>query len=248
MKVNLLQIRTLIDKVNYDPHTDTVLTSLLFSSLVYFSNEFIEKILLDLGVTKAEYNIVDVPDGFKFMMVEFGDNTYVAFRGTLFKFWNNTKRVLNFIPKKDRNGVKVHRGFGMAFIDCNEYLDGLLAGDRPVIFTGHSLGGALALIAASHYRESAVTFAAPNVFFNEKMDGKVDHVGYRIKGDPVPHLPPTTFFLAWTRAKMEFLLKPIETFLNPLKYHSLGMYIDTLLERYETYSIKEKQTPNHFRS
>lgn len=235
MNVDLLQIRNLIAKVNRDSHIDTVLASLLFSSLVYFSDEFIDKIMLELGVPENTYHSVEVQDGFKFLVVDFGDNTYVAFRGTLFKMWNNTKRVLNFLPKKSRDGIKMHRGFLMAFEDCDEYLDNLLDGHRPVIFTGHSLGGALALIGASHYKQSVVTFASPNVFFNEKMDGKVEHVGYRIKGDPVPHLPPTTFFLSWTRAKMEFMVKYSESFLNPFKYHSLGKYVTTILDRYETH-------------
>lgn len=241
MKVDLLQIRTLIAKINNDPEIDVVLSSLLFSSLVYFSDEFIEKTMLGLGITEAEYKIVEVPDGFKFMVIEFGDNTYVAFRGTLFKMWNNTKRVMNFFPKKGRDGVKLHRGFAMAFEDCNEELQHLLAGDKPVIFTGHSLGGALALIASNHYNGSAVTFASPNVFFNEKMDGKIHHVGYRIKGDPVPHLPMTTFFLVWSRAKFEFMLKSDKFYINQFEYHSLGMYIKHLMERYEPLQGKKRQ-------
>lgn len=240
MKYELLKIRTLIKTVNEAKKADAILASLLFSALAYFSNDLIEKVMDDLGVPTYNYEIVEVPDGFKFLYVEFEDTEYVAFRGTLFSMWSNTKRVLNFLPKKDRDGVKMHRGFSMAFEDCNEVLEHLISREKPVIFTGHSLGGALALIAANHYRESAVTFAAPNVFFNQNMDGKVDHVGYRIKGDFVPHLPPTTFFFKWTRAKIEFMIDSKKKYFKQTKYHDLGLYISTLLERYETHPPKEK--------
>ena len=133
----------------------------------------------------------------------------VSFRGTeSLENWIENLRIAKTDREMSCAGCKVHSGFLDSF---NTVADGVLAAIQeqherypgaPVYTTGHSLGGALAVIAAYvleydlHVPVSGVfTYGAPRVgnsafakFFNGASD---THVTYRLTHhrDPVPHLP-----------------------------------------------------------
>ena len=103
--------------------------------------------------------------------------------------------------------ARVHSGFKQSvnavYDDVRLAVEG--NGSRPVFLTGHSLGGALALLCA--YRLQAVdhinvggvyTFAAPrpgNGHFRHKYDALLHDRTFcwEYKNDPVPHFPPIGF-------------------------------------------------------
>jgi len=63
-------------------------------------------------------------------------------------------------------GGKVHRGFARAFASVREMIDHWLRDPPggPILFTGHSLGAALATLAASHFGPACLlTFGSPRV-------------------------------------------------------------------------------------
>lgn len=102
----------------------------------------------------------------------------------------------------DKNGVKTHKGFQMAFqkveTEILQQIQGLA--DYGLYITGHSLGGALALISTSVINSenlgACYTFGSPKVG-NEEFDDKIKAPIYRVINsyDVVPFLPFTLIML-----------------------------------------------------
>ena len=128
----------------------------------------------------------------------------LAFRGTEQDF-GDIKTDLNARFYR-RNSVKMHSGFRDAFVSVEQDIREALAAIREykLYITGHSLGGALALIAARSISAarslSADNVAACYTFGSPKVGN--EEFGYAIKvpiyrvvnaADLVPRLPPTWF-------------------------------------------------------
>ena len=124
-------------------------------------------------------------------------------------------------------GIQFHKGFLQAYLAIREPLlqaiDDLDAADAhtsapsPIHITGHSMGGAMAMVAAleiAHFRRcrgyplnpragegvSTCTFAAPRIgdntfaeLFAQTFPHERDHWALQVDSDAVPHLP----FAAW---------------------------------------------------
>src|SRR5205823_5194218 len=96
----------------------------------------------------------------------------------------------------------VHRGFYYAFADVQALLERRLDdfADRQVLLTGHSLGGALAGIAAAEWQATRAikgiyTFGQPAVGFDRYRAFMGEHYGdcyFRFvnEDDIVPRVPP----------------------------------------------------------
>lgn len=92
------------------------------------------------------------------------NHTVLVFRGTQRGISNwllNLSGVLSTWP----GGGRVHRGFKKIFLQSWQEIQAKLDEQpRPLYYTGHSLGGALAVLAASLKRPEAVyTFGSPKV-------------------------------------------------------------------------------------
>tara|TARA_Y100000052_G_scaffold22253_2_gene22929 strand:+ start:29665 stop:30717 length:1053 start_codon:yes stop_codon:yes gene_type:complete len=135
---------------------------------------------------------------------EHPDFAALAFRGTDhwqdWKINTNSQRV---VIKDNSLRIQAHRGFLEAYLDAEpQILDYLREiGDKPLYITGHSLGGALAVVAsaslpmeASIYNDqiaSVYTFGSPRVGggdFNRLV--KAPHYRIYNPGDMVPSAPP----------------------------------------------------------
>ena len=113
-------------------------------------------------------------------------------------------------------GAEVHRGFLTAFQSLQAELEDQLRDlprDIKLLLTGHSMGGALAQIAAAHFADRdpfLVTFAAPavgNAQFCAYINRRVaPYGGLRVwnEYDVVPYL---TLFVGYEHAGMPLKLK-----------------------------------------
>ncbi len=127
----------------------------------------------------------------------------VAFRGTQPDDWRDLFSVSRFVPVAWDVG-HVHRGFAEAleavWRPLAAALDSLPAGCR-VWFTGHSLGGALAALAAFRRRSQVgglYTFGSPRVgdgVFATQLDSTLGQrsIRYANDHDVVTHVPPEPF-------------------------------------------------------
>lgn len=99
--------------------------------------------------------------------------TLVPFRGTqVMKNFSMTDVIRNAkitpvrLRAKRPNGPRVHRGYKEAVTAINDPLSrAIVESERPIYFTGHSLGGAVADLAGTYSPrpDMTVTFGAPKV-------------------------------------------------------------------------------------
>lgn len=128
------------------------------------------------------------------------DVVLVSFRGTeSVGDWLADLRILSV----DQPYGTVHRGFLAAFRLVAERLDGILdrLGNRPIVITGHSLGGALAVIAAAEWVQRrpvamVYTYGQPAVGKGQFPGFMRDAYGERYvrivnDDDVVARVPPT---------------------------------------------------------
>jgi hypothetical protein len=123
-----------------------------------------------------------------------------AFRGTQADNPTDILSDADALPDEWSNGGKVHRGFKNAFDIVSQDLSEWASSNRgkKIIFTGHSLGAALATLAASiHHGCQLVTFGSPlvgNNAFVESVTGKCEIARYVNCCDVVTRVPPPWVF------------------------------------------------------
>jgi triacylglycerol lipase len=100
------------------------------------------------------------------------DHLYVAFRGTEANpiDWSRNAR---FKPTASEFG-RIHSGFGSGVEEVWQgILDAIVGSGKPIVFTGHSLGGALAILGAfradraSHTVAAVYTYGQPRVGYRD---------------------------------------------------------------------------------
>lgn len=111
--------------------------------------------------------------------------------------WNDIRTDLDARFHKDQSGAKVHTGFRNAYQQVADRVKFAVDGldNYSLYVTGHSLGGALAVIAAKELERDSLaacyTFGSPRVG-DEEFGEKIRAPIYRIinAADGVPRIPP----------------------------------------------------------
>lgn len=151
------------------------------------------------------YDDTEEPFGF---VLESERSSVLAFRGS----GSAVDWVSDFIAQQTpyravKNGGQTHKGFTDIYMSARAQILAIiekLPGDKPLFITGHSLGGALATLAAidiacnSHISSPIVyTFGTPRVgdpkfvrLYNSKIS---THWRFQNEYDIVPHLPTLVY-------------------------------------------------------
>lgn len=151
---------------------------------------------------------------------EFGFSHVVAFRGTLTKVDYQTDFSWNQVPVENNPNLLVHRGFlDVARLVLPDVFSAL-ASARSVLFTGHSLGAAVAEIVATLWAQTEVirpTYLyvsgrprVGNLAWDDLVSQFVNRMVLNNEADDVPQVPAPTMPGRGTSQKFSYLNPPYQ--------------------------------------
>lgn len=122
------------------------------------------------------------------------------------------------------NGFKVHKGFYEAWksVDTEIIASLFQPGISHIIFSGHSLGGALALIGGYLLDAEIVTFGSPRVLGSKASKVVKNCRQYQNRKDPIVHCPP--WWTGLKHPKQSIKLGTIGFY--RIKYHRISAYLN----------------------
>jgi hypothetical protein len=161
---------------------------------------FAKHVIFQVGATSPRRYSLDT----RGVIGEKADLMVIAFGGTDALVWESIWTDIDFVPAR---GSDIHGGFQAAFDAVVPTIDeALLKRPKHLFITGHSLGGAIAVLAAMRALkgraepEAVYTFGMPRVggrtFASEYNDSKLGQKTYRLVHalDVVPRVPPKLGF------------------------------------------------------
>ncbi len=215
-------------------HDNKHITALYLSQISYFPFDTIRSKMKEFGALKLSLYEHSGTQGY---FAEFEDLAVVTFRGTQLEQRQDLKDCFTFWKRMYYN-IKAHKGFanGIEKLVPNVVADlERVPEHKHIIYTGHSLGGALStLLAVAHKPKELVTFGSPRVAGPELADILHDVEYHRIvtKWDLVRWLPPDIPFLSYTHTGQKRVLE-VPWNWSPKKFihpHLLVTYLNALLE------------------
>lgn len=194
------------------------------SRLAYIKDQKkVRKILKDVGYTRVKF-IWDEETGTKVYVAWNKTHSVIAFTGTEpDEGKEDFLTDMNFFPTASGQGGVVHSGFKKAFDsvwdELSKIIDGL--GDRSIWITGHSLGGALAVLTASRITaKGCYTFGSPRVA-SKKFNKAILTPIYRVarSNDIVTRIPTPPVY--WHHGDTYFITNKQQIVVNPSQFKML---------------------------
>jgi hypothetical protein len=139
--------------------------------------------------TSSEENETFIIDNNKIAIITENNINYVIIQGSNdLEDW-----IINFQFSKTKKGY--HSGFIKSSVKIESVLDKELDKNKKYVFTGHSMGGALALILGMKFNASSiVTFGQPKIISNNDFNYDINNIyRYITPEDIVPNTPPDLF-------------------------------------------------------
>lgn len=208
---------SLLDIVGYDPKAE------------------LERLKLELDLLNAKLENTFDSEGTQAILISTDNFIVLSFRGTESTSVKDIKTDIKAAMTQCETGGKVHRGFKAAFeaveMDIQNTLNQEEWRNKPLFITGHSLGGALATIAAKRLKHEGniagcYTYGAPRVGDEEWISGIKTQVNRVVNAaDCVTMLPPsktTIYIINWLFSWIPYIGKSISSFLST----KLGDYLD----------------------
>lgn len=184
-----------------------------------------------------ETEFISSPEDAQVYVWKIDDTIYVTFRGT--SSIKDVIKDLNIKRTRICGKIKVHKGFYTQFksvqIKLTKLLMKMTTDVKRIVFSGHSLGGALAQIAAAYYGDvfeelfiACYTFGSPRVgnshfveWFTKSVD---DHVRIAHDRDPIPMIP-SMFYWVHTENDVPWYKRLPMLFNSDINEHSCDEYI-----------------------
>ena len=240
--------------------------SLLFAELSmisYLSESEVEQIVEQLNFQDVHYYDRDGAQAYSFI----SDTDHViACRGTEPNQWNDIKADLNALTVIAETIGRVHRGFKKEVDDLWPVLEKTLTDNtKQLWFTGHSLGGAMAVICAGRCLLSHIdsnprqiySYGSPRVGNKRYINHvKLDYFRWVNNNDLVTRVPP--LWLGYRHCGQEMYLDahgklktltPLQRgkdrtrgFLKGLREGEFDYFSDHRIDRYIDYIYKELLT------
>lgn len=220
----------------------------LIDNLAYDPEE--NKKVLEENVDFLKLKIIDTFDnnGTQAILLEDDNYIFLGFRGTEPTSMKDIKSDINAITIPCESGGQIHTGFSEAFnqvfVDIQKTLDNGKYKEKPLFITGHSLGGALATIAAKKLIHkggiaACYTFGSPRVG-NIEWISNIKTPMYRVVNamDPVTMVPPNSTTIG-ILIKLFKYFPYVGGYISKLLHSKFNGYIHTGDMRYLTPCEKE---------
>lgn len=168
------------------------------------------------------------------------ESLIIAFRGT-----NEPRDFImdaKFLSKRSwvfDADVHVHRGFDAGWFGVANQVISRVKGIKRIIVTGHSLGGARAILCAAHLYElglpvtDVITFGCPRVgngafrdYYNTKLHNET--LRFEAQGDPVPWTPPWLLNGYRHVGRAVYLKNDGRMLVDPPLWAHIPAYVETL--------------------
>lgn len=234
---------------------------LAMSKPVQVINELKYNFIRSHTVLGTEVMVIDIPAKPE---INFAGMFVIAFRGTEADSVQDIKTDISAHLVQAPGGGRVHKGFLAAYQLVEDLLieDIKLAGDKPIYITGHSLGGALAMVATRYIGNDSIgatyTFGCPRVADDAFYDNIKTPV-YRVVNAAdgvtrIPFGPGFTLFLSGlrmlpfngTKFISELLRKHIDGYTHYGHLVSLSSLSPTRSDPYK--GLQVVHSPNIFRT
>lgn len=227
-------------KIESDLANNYDLTMLYFSHVAYNLPYKISTSLKRTGAQKVcVYNYEDT----QAFLAEYENFAIVSFRGI--ENWDDLKIILRFW-KKDFGGMVAHAGC----IDNIKKVSRSLIKDleevprnKRLIFTGHSMGGALALLLSLHFKPTEIcVFGTPKIGAGAEFRAHFEDIPVRrirTSYDSVHYMPWNIPVLAdYEHVGVERIIMGVP--MNPWESHKLSTYRQSLLKEKRNLSLDTK--------